>query len=158
MSADVARQSLADPDAWAGLVGYLERSLEMQFGDRGLNQVLNDTSLGDSRIADARDRIAPLMQAIVERAQHAGVVRADLDQTDLIFTQLGLSAVIDASREIAPDLYRRYLVLFLDGIRADRFQFTALPAAALTADQTHSAMTRGRRQPVPRPANERGGS
>lgn len=143
--AAVAQESLRDPDAWHGLVTFLERSLRMQFGDRGLSQILNDPSLGDVRIADARDRISPLMQAIVERAQRQGVVRADLDQTDLVFTQLGLSAIIDASRSIAPDLYRRYLAVFLDGIRADRSQFTPLPTAALTAHQTHTAMTLGRR-------------
>ncbi len=148
--AAVAQESLIDPDPWHGLVAYLERSLQMQFGDRGLNQILNDTSLGDARIAEARDRISPIMRAIVERAQRHGVVRADLDQTDLIFTQLGLSAIIDASRDISPDLYRRYLVLFLDSISTDRSQFTELPAAALTAGQTHEAMTRGRR-PAPRP-------
>ncbi len=78
---------------------------------------------------------------IAHRAQPQGLVRADLDQTDLVFTKLGLSAIIDASRAIAPDLLRRYLAVSLDGIRADRSPFTPLP----TAHQTHTAMTRGRR-------------
>src|SRR3954469_7668052 len=33
--ADLANEALASPDAWAGLVVFLERSLHMQFGDRG---------------------------------------------------------------------------------------------------------------------------
>src|SRR4051794_35342921 len=40
--ATVAKEALADSDPWHGLVAFLERSLEMQFGDRGLNQILND--------------------------------------------------------------------------------------------------------------------
>src|SRR5215217_9500789 len=49
--ADVANEALASPDAWAGLVLFLERSLHMQFGDRGLNQIMNNTALGRDRIS-----------------------------------------------------------------------------------------------------------
>src|SRR4051812_49978584 len=44
--ASVANEALDDPDAWRALVTFLERSLHMQFGDRGLNQIMNDASLG----------------------------------------------------------------------------------------------------------------
>ncbi len=137
--------ALQDPDPWHGLVSYLERSLHMQFDDRGLNQIMNDASLGQARVNEARDRIAPLMHQLVERAKSQGSVRDDFDQTDIIFMQLGLSAIMDNSRAIEPDLYRRYLTIFLDGICTDREQFSTLPVSALTANQTHQAMTRKRR-------------
>ena len=143
--ADVANEALATPDAWAGLVLFLERSLHMQFGDRGLNQIMNNTALGRDRVSDARDRIAPLIQRLVDRAKAEGVVRADLEQSDLIFIQLGLSAIMESSRAIEPELYTRYLVMFLDGIRTDRSSFQPLPTRALTAAETHRAMTRKRR-------------
>lgn len=38
---------------------FLERSLEMQFCDRGPNEIMNTPTLGDARVSDARDRIAP---------------------------------------------------------------------------------------------------
>ncbi|MBF4164022.1 TetR/AcrR family transcriptional regulator [Nocardioides acrostichi] len=142
--AAVAEECLAAPEAWAGLVSFLERSLEWQFGNLGLNELMNDASLGDERVADARRRIAPLIEQLVQRARDEGVVRPDLDQSDLIFVQLGLSAIMRASREIAPDLYRRYLSLFLDGIRAHRSGASILPAPALSAADTHRAMTRAR--------------
>jgi len=142
--AAVAAESLAEPDAWVGVVSFLERSLEMQFGDQGLNQIMNDNALGDERIADARDRIAPLIEQLVERARVEGAVRADLDQSDLIFIQVGLSAIMQSSREIRPELYRRYLALFLDGIRSDRSDLTPLPTPALSPFDTHRAMTRDR--------------
>jgi hypothetical protein len=44
--AAVANEALEDVDAWRGLVTYLDRSLHMQFGDRGLDQIMNDPSLG----------------------------------------------------------------------------------------------------------------
>jgi AcrR family transcriptional regulator len=142
--AAVAKEALEEPDAWHGLVTYLERSLHMQFGDRGLNQILNDPSLGQERVNEARDRIAPLMHELVERGKSQGSVRDDFEQTDIIFMQVGLSAIMDSSRAIEADLYRRYLTIFLDGIRTDRESFTTLPTGALTADQTHQAMTRKR--------------
>ena len=148
--AAVANEALEDDDAWHGLVTYLERSLHMQFGDRGLNQIMNDASLGNERVADARDRIAPLMARLVERAKEQGVVRPDFDQTDIIFMQVGLSAIMDSSRAIEPNLYRRYLSILLDGIRVHhRNAFTALTTKALTANQTHQAMTRKRRGRAP---------
>src|SRR3954467_5824526 len=46
--AAVAHEGLESPDAWAGLVTFLERSLHMQFGNRGLNQIMNNAALGDT--------------------------------------------------------------------------------------------------------------
>jgi AcrR family transcriptional regulator len=143
--AAVANAALQDPDAWNGLVSFLERSLDMQFGDRGLTEIMNTPTLGDARVSDARDRIAPLIEALVERAKQQGAVRPDLAQSDVIFMQVALSAIMDSSRAVAPDLYRRYLAIFLDGIRADRNgEFLPLPAGPLTAKETHLAMTRRR--------------
>jgi len=142
--AAVAHAALAEPDAWRGIVTFLERALDMQFGDRGLNQIMNNAGLGHARVAEVRDRIAPLIVSLVERAKQQGVVRPDLDQTDLIFTQVALSAIMDSTRAIAPELYRRYLTIFLDGIRTERATFTPLPTGPLSADETHQAMTRKR--------------
>src|SRR4051795_3432742 len=142
----LADDALRDADAWHGLVWFLERSLDMQFGDRGLNQIMNAPILGLDRISAARDRIAPLIKQLVDRAVRDGAVRPDLDQSDLIFIQLGLSAIMDSTRTIAPNLYRRYLTLVLDGIRTGRGSFTPLPSPALTAAQTHRAMTGRRRR------------
>lgn len=141
--AAAARDALAEPDPWLGLVGFLERSLHLQLGDRGLTQVMNDPALGRERVGEARTRIAPLITSLVERARAAGVVRADLEQTDVVLLQVALAAVVEATRGVEPELYRRYLALVLDGIRADR-ALTPLPVAALTAEQTHAAMTRRR--------------
>ncbi len=143
--AAVAQEALDDPDAWNGLLTFLERALHMRHGDRGLNEIMNNPVLGDARASEARDRIAPIITKLVAKAKKQGVVRKDLDQTDLIFMQLALSAIIDATREVQPDLYRRYLTFFLDGIRAQPSGFTALPVPPLTANQTHVVMTRPRR-------------
>src|SRR4051812_9207107 len=141
----VAKEALSATDAWDGLVSFLERSLHMQFGDRGLTEIMNSPQLGRERVNQSRDRIAPLMTQLVARAKKQGAVRPDFDQTDLIFIQLALAAIIDKTRGLAPDLYRRYLTMWLDGIRSPRGEFTPLPATALSADQTHRVITQKRR-------------
>ena len=141
----VAEDSLSATDAWAGLVSFLERSLHMQFGDRGLTEIMISPQLGRERVNQSRDRIAPLMTQLVDRAKEQGAIRPDVDQTDLFFLQMALAAIIDRTRGLAPDLYRRYLAMWLDGVRVPRGDFTPLPSPALTADQTHAVVTQRRR-------------
>lgn len=142
---EAAQRALEEADPWLALAGYLETTLQMQFGDRGLHQILNDPTLGDERVRDVRSRIAPLTVELVERAKGAGVVRPDLAPTDVIFIQAAMSPIIDSTREIAPDLYKRYLALLLDGIRPGDAVASPLPVAALDSERTHLAMTRNRR-------------
>lgn len=142
---DAAKRALDEPDAWNGLVKYIDDALQMQYGDRGLNQIMNNRALGDVRVAEVRDRIAPIITELVERAKKQGYVRQDFDQSDLIFLQVGLSAIMEQTREVSPEVYRRYLALMLDAIRADGGRSSPLPVGPLTVEQTHQAMTRDRR-------------
>src|SRR4051794_29484139 len=144
--AAMAHTALAEPAAWRGLIYYMERSLDTLLHNRALTQIMNSPALDEGRVAEARDRIAPLLDQLVERAKAEGAVRPDLEQSDLVFIQEGLAAVMDRTRSIEPQLYRRYLAMFLDGIRADRESLTDLPEPALSADQTHAAMTLERKQ------------
>lgn len=142
---EVAQQALREPDPWLALSGYLERTLDLQFGDRGLHQILNDPTLGDERVADVRRRIAPLTVQLVQRARDAGVVRADFAPTDVIFIQAAMSPVIESTRDVAPELYKRYLAMVLDGVKASAATEDPLPVAALSSAMTHQAMTSNRR-------------
>jgi AcrR family transcriptional regulator len=138
--AATADKALADPDVWRGFAMFLERSLQMQMEDRGLTEILNNPQLGQHRVNEARDRIAPLVSSIVDRAKEAGVLRSDFDSTDAIFIQVALAAVMDKTRGISPVLYRRYLTMFLDGVRADKGTLSELPVPSLSVDQTHRGM------------------
>lgn len=141
----VAHEALEATDAWVGLVSFLDRSLHMQFGDRGLTEIMNSPQLGHERVSLTRDRIAPLITQLVDRAKTQGAVRLDFEQSDLIFMQMALAAIIDRARTLAPDLYRRYLTMWLDGIRSPRGDFTPLPTSALNANETHAVVTQERR-------------
>lgn len=143
-----ARQALDQPDAWVGLVDFLERALDLQFGDAGLNAIMSHPALADEQVQQAQTRIAPILDELVAKARQQGVIRPDLEQSDIVFLQAGLASIRNRSAGIEPDLYRRYLTLFLDGIRADR-AVTPLPVTALNATRTHAAMTHTRQSAGP---------
>lgn len=138
--AAAADAGLADPDPWRGLVNYLEASLALQLRDKGLAQIVSGDRISVEQHDWNREVMAPKNRALVARARAAGVLRGDIEGTDLTFIQIGLNAIMARSRDAHPTLYRRYLYLQLDGLRAEPTGRTPLPVAALTSDQTHAVM------------------
>jgi AcrR family transcriptional regulator len=138
--AAAADAGLADPDPWHGLVTYLETSLALQSRDKGLAQIVSGDRISAEQHDWNREVMAPKNRALIARARDAGMLRDDVTGTDLTFIQVGLNAIMGRSRDSHPDLYRRYLYLMLDGLRAERGNPTPLPVAALTSDQTHAVM------------------
>ncbi len=148
--AAAAATGLTDPDPWHGLVGYLERSLALQLRDRGLAQIVSGDRISVEQHDWNREVMAPRNRALVARARDAGMLRDDVTGTDLTFIQIGLNAIMSRSRHAHPELYRRYLYLMLDGLRAEPGNPTPLPVAALTSDQTHAVMARTTAPKAPR--------
>lgn len=143
--AELAGQCLDDPDAWRGLTRYLETSLALQATDRGLAQILSGRRVRQEQHDWSRDRLAPLVNALVDRAKDQGRLRSDVAGTDLVFIQVALDAVLDRTRDTAPDLYRRYLRIILDGLRAHPAQPSTLSVAPLTVEETHHIQGRHHR-------------
>src|SRR3954469_25654539 len=137
--ARLADEALHDPDPWHGLVTYVERASALQMDDRDLMQIFRNPARGQQRVAQASARIAPLIVAIVERAREHGRLRADFEGTDLPMIQLALTTIMEATRGFEPSLYRRYLTIFLDGMRGDRGPTSELPVAALSVERAGEA-------------------
>ncbi|MEU9918791.1 TetR family transcriptional regulator [Streptomyces sp. NPDC051001] len=143
---EILRDALTEPDAWRGLVGYLERALKLQADDRAMAQMLSGRRVTSEQYDWSRDRLAPLVNSLVERAREQGVVRPDLTGTDLILVEIGLTAIAtfvsdgagSIDRDDVGELYRRYLGIFLDGLRPD--SPSPLPIAALTTDEAHAVL------------------
>ncbi len=104
--AALAEEALQAPDPWSGLVSFMEQIAELMAGDLGLRQMLMFATYGQDRVAYARQRNAPLVERMVERAQAAGQLRSDLRQTDIPFivfllaeaTQLAARTALNNSR------------------------------------------------------------
>jgi AcrR family transcriptional regulator len=108
------------PDAWDGLVRFLEGFVALQAADRGLKEVLLTPDRGQERVARARSRLAPVVDDLVERAKAEGVLRPDVVGPDLGLIQFMLGALADVTREVEPELWRRFLGIALDGLRTRR--------------------------------------
>ena len=138
-----AEQALAEPDPWTGLAFFLERAATVIAGDRGLRQILMYATYGRDRVDQARTRMLPVVSAMVERAQAAGQVRADLRPTDIPLTLFMLSATSEYALHVRPEIWRRYLALVLDALRPDRAGGTELAEPALSPDEMVQAMRSG---------------
>src|SRR6516225_5118044 len=115
-----AERALAEPDPWAGLVSFLEQAAGLIAGDRGLRQILMFASYGRDRVDQARARMLPVVTAMVERAQRAGAVRADLRPTDIPLIEFMLGWAAEYAAGVRPEIWRRYLALMLDALRPER--------------------------------------
>jgi AcrR family transcriptional regulator len=136
----VANQSLATADPWQAFVDFLERSMQLQVEDRGLKELLCGTTTAHARIERARSQIQPVLEAILQRAQQAGAVRDDVTVSDLVLLQHAIGEAGEYTREIAPEAWRRVMLIVLDGLRPDRRRPSAMPAPALSDEEIVSSM------------------
>ena len=136
----LAEAARDEPDPFAGLERFFETFLAVQAADRGLKEVVLGTPRGAGRVARARDRIGPVVNALVARAHAAGALRADVAPSDLALIQFMLAALVDYTHDVEPEAWRRMLVLVLDGLRARRDGATPLPQAPLDEAQLDRAM------------------
>ncbi len=137
-----AENGLADEDPWTGFARFVERVLELHAENRALRELLAGTEHGRVR-DEVRRRVRPLVRRLVERAQADGSLRADFVPEDMPLVFMTGGRVIEASRCVAPDLWRRYLGLLLDGLRAEGA--TPLPRGPLTRPQMNKLLDRERR-------------
>ena len=144
--AALAEEAAEAPDPWSGLVAFMEQMTAMLAGDLGLRQMLMFATYGRDKVWYARQRNAPLVTRLVERAQAAGQLRSDLRQTDIPFIVFVLTEAAQLARQVSPEIWRRYLALVLDGLRPEREGVTPLPVPALRPEEMEMAM----RQNAPR--------
>jgi AcrR family transcriptional regulator len=107
------------PDPWAAFSAAAETLAGTIAGDRGLFQVLQEAQgvlmAPDHVRRSAMEAIGPLLR----RAQDAGVVRDDLEPLDVL-ALCSVAARLPRWRlEREPELWRRYLAVVLDGVRAE---------------------------------------
>jgi AcrR family transcriptional regulator len=137
-----AEEGLAEADPWTGFSGFVERVLELHVENRALREVLAGTEHGHARDA-VRRRVRPLVRRLIERAHADGSLRPDFTHEDMPLVFMTGGRVLEATRVVAPDLWRRYLGLLLDGLRAEGA--TPLPRGPLTRAQVNRLLDGERR-------------
>jgi len=136
-AAAAAALEVADP--WAGFVGYVYRICELQAADRGLSDLLSMTLSGDEQIEQLRATANAQVIELVERAKAAGKLREDFVGEDLLLLLIASAAVVQVTRLDAPETWRRFVALALDGFRCQDSQGLPPPPVA---DQMNLAMQR----------------
>ena len=113
-------------DPWEAFAACATRLACRIAEDRGFFQVVSQSVATMRRAREQRDDLLAVLRPVVERAQAAGVLRADVSAEDVP----GLCAV--AARlpawklEVQPGVWQRYLGVVLDGLRPEGA--TPLPA------------------------------
>ncbi|WP_208719725.1 hypothetical protein [Amycolatopsis circi] len=117
---DRAAHTLDSPDPWQGFAEFAEIYVQLRASSCGLHDALS----GRGERLDLEPRITRLQRAmrqLVQRAQKAGVLRADLDWRDVPFA---LATAIPPGHTIglvpSDDQWRRNLRIILDGLRPAR--------------------------------------
>jgi AcrR family transcriptional regulator len=101
-------------DVWADVEQTLRYIAEHQEHDRALRAViLSQPALREISKVDMREVLLPAIQAVLERAQAAGLVRADVVAMDLLLLLVGLP-----SSEAGPADRQRYIEIILAGLWA----------------------------------------
>lgn len=136
-----AEQALAEPDPWLGFTTLVLGVGELAAENLGFAHLVQAATPVRHRSGYAVPPSFETVRAVLDRAASAGVLRPDFSVDDLPVLSFALAGIIEATREDAPDAWRRHALLYLDGCRPPGL--TALPAAV---DPAHlqRAMIRAR--------------
>jgi AcrR family transcriptional regulator len=140
----IARDALAIEDPWDGFQTFMRSVCRLQAQDRGLKEAMLGRDRGRERLAQSRNRIAPLATQLLSRAQASGAVRADLHAFDIPLMNLAVGFVADKTRDVAPEYWERFLTIVLDGIAAQRDGTLPMPSEPLDIGCFEAAMSRRR--------------
>lgn len=146
----VAEEACAAPDPWRGLVRYLEFAAAALAGDLGLRQLMMFGTYDRDQVCYARDRMSPVVTRLVERAKASGDLRPDFQATDVKMIAFMLASIAEYAATAAPEVWRRYLAMLIDGLRPSRDDVCALPVPAPTAADLADLMGARTRHLAPR--------
>jgi AcrR family transcriptional regulator len=124
-------------DPWEAFASFMEDTCELVASDRGYADAHRLRVVGTPLVDAALARISALKAEIVARAKAAGVLRADVESSDLVLLIWGIGATAGATRAVAPDAWRRQLAILLDGLRPGAAH--ALPVPPLTVARLRDA-------------------
>jgi AcrR family transcriptional regulator len=127
--------ALAHPDPWQGFCAYIERVCRMQADDRGFADVLTMTFPTAKALEEDRKRSADALTELLERAKATGRLRRDFAHQDVPLILMANAGVVTATKDAAPDAWRRFVGYLLQS-------FATEAAQPLPDPPTHQQMYR----------------
>lgn len=108
----------AGAEPWEAFRDYVMFTLEEQAGDLGLSDVVLSPGSGTEPFQVETERAFRAMELVVERAQAAGVLRADFHHSDLYVLQHANGGIVRGVQQTAPLAWKRFGELMLEAFRA----------------------------------------
>jgi AcrR family transcriptional regulator len=144
---ELADECLAQDAEGTGLRRFFEGALRLMASDRGLRQLLTGIPNASVELATlGRRRIEPRVTRLAANAHAAGRLRCDLGADDLPVVQLMLTAAMEATEPVQPDMWERYATLVLDALEPG-LDNRPLPGRQPTGDEVQVVIERWRSQP-----------
>lgn len=130
-----AAQAVTTEDPWEDLRQFLQDALQRHAAHRALLDSFG-AALGDAAdVRECRRRIRPVIEALVDRAQAAAVLRGDVTAVDIYLLLMALGRIVP----LGPAAWQRQLDIALDGFRTPRP--VTLHTAPMTYDELIAATT-----------------
>ncbi|MFF2517035.1 TetR/AcrR family transcriptional regulator [Streptomyces sp. NPDC058086] len=134
-----SEEAAAMEDAWEGFCSYLEKLCELQACDRAFNDLVSARLPVHALGRGMFERTKELLAQIFRNAQEQGVLRDDVTPEDVVFVIWSQVGIIQATRAVAPNAWRRHLHLLLDAFRTEGAH--ELPEPPLTHQQVDQTLT-----------------
>lgn len=126
-------------DGWTGLAEFFDAVLRPQAAKRALGDILRD-SPEVSPMQDVHIRIETCIDTLLTRARRQGTIRPEVTSTDIGVLCSVMGSLINTFGASDPHLWRRFLPVVLDGLRAQAP--TPLPGEALGREQFLARLVR----------------
>jgi AcrR family transcriptional regulator len=130
--------ALANPDPWQGFCGFIELVCQMQADDRGFADVLTMTFPTAKALEEERDRTAHALAELLDRAKATRRLRGDFAHQDVPLILMANAGVVTATRDAAPEAWRRLVGYLLQSFAAEAAQ--PLPDPPTTSQMYRALM------------------
>ena len=132
--------SMDNPDPWTGFCWLINKICAMQAADAGLKDLIAMRVPASSAVDELRNRALQSLEHLIQRAQRQGTLRSDFVSADVPMLLFANAGIVTATRDEAPDTWRRFTAYMIDAFRADS---SSSPGGSAPSREQHQARVRG---------------
>lgn len=114
---DVVEKALANSEPWDSFRNLAFDLCALQASDPGMRAILTTEFPPSSLIERQANQMVEKVGEVMTRAQADGALRPDVVVGDVVVMLLANAGVVEATREHAPDAWRRFAAMMVDSMR-----------------------------------------
>ncbi|TFV33753.1 TetR/AcrR family transcriptional regulator [Streptomyces sp. T1317-0309] len=97
---------------------FMSAAIELQMQDRAFCEVVHGVAPDHPEVRNSQETLRAVTDALTDRARRHGAVRQDITGQDIALLMSGIYQTASPLQATQPHLWRRYLHLVFDGMRA----------------------------------------